>query len=74
VANCDKLDLECFYQDLPKYLPYLSAIACDHWENFKSMNPVILAAGNLTWELPTLVSAAILSSRTEVEHDNPISH
>ena len=28
--NCDKLDLERFYQDLPKYMPYLSLLAREH--------------------------------------------
>lgn len=73
VANCDKLDLERFYSDLPKYFPYLSPTACDYWKNFKSVNPSVLALGNITWELPTLVSAAILSSQSEAEQNHAIS-
>ena len=29
--NFDKLDLKRFYQDLPKYMSYLSACALDNW-------------------------------------------
>lgn len=42
VPNSDKLDLECFYQDLPKYMPYLSSCARENWEQFKSTNPTPL--------------------------------
>jgi len=66
--------LEHFYRDLPKYLPYLSPIACDHWKDFKSLNPLSITAKDITWELPTLVSAAILSSQSAAQHDDPISH
>ena len=72
-ANSDKLDLEHFYRDLPKYLPYLSPLACDHWKDFELLNSSSIAVGDVTWGLPTLVSAAILSRQSTTEHDHPIS-
>lgn len=38
--NCDKLARSrAIYQDLTKYIPYLSLLAREHWEQFKSANP-----------------------------------
>ena len=73
VANSDKSDLERFYIDLPKYFPYLSEGACDDWKSFKESNPVKLATEDITWELPSLLSAAILSSQSHSNLRNPIS-
>jgi len=66
--------MERFYQDLPKYMPFLSEIACNDWENFKLANPTTLAESNsLNWELPSLYRAAILSSQSQVNVDYQIS-
>ena len=72
--NYEKLDLERFYQDLPKYNPYLSLLARDHWEQFKSANPTTLKNTTLLrWELPALYSAAIhsppLQEKEQVSHE-----
>ena len=67
IPNSDKLDLRRFYQDLPKYMPYLSPRARENWEQFESSNPTsLIAADSLKWELPALYSAAILSSQLQV--------
>ena len=65
VANSDKSDLECFYIDLPKYFLYLSEGACDDWKSFKE--------SKVKRELPSLLSAAILSSQSHSNLRNPIS-
>ena len=71
--NCSKLDLERFYQDLPKYMPYLSLLAREHWEQFQSANPTTLSNTNLMkWDLPTLYSAAICSP--QLQANDQISH
>ena len=46
MPNSDKLDLEHFYLDLPKYMPYLSSPACENWEQFNSANPTSLINAN----------------------------
>jgi len=57
------LDLPRFYQDLPKYYQYLSLSSCDHWQQFRLENAeAIHNKIDLIWEMPKLVSAAILSS------------
>lgn len=61
-ANSDKLDLERFYIDLPKYFPYLSEKARNDWENFKASNPEKLSTQSISWNLPSVLSAAILST------------
>ena len=75
VPNCDKLDLQRFYQDLPKYMPYLSVSARNHWEQFKTANPTTLTNANLLkWEMPVLYTAAILRSSQMQDTDNHISN
>ena len=72
--NSVKLDLERFYQDLPKYYQYLSPESQQHWELFHSENPESLQAKtDLRWEMPNLVSAAILRSETPTEPMDEIS-
>ena len=72
--NSDKLDLELFYQDLPKYYPYLSPTSRQHWELFQSENPeAVQAKTDIRWEMPNLVSAAILSSEPQIEPMDEIS-
>ena len=45
-----------------------------HWELFQSENPEALQAKtDLRWEMPNLVSAAILSSQTPVDPVDEIS-
>jgi len=74
VPNCDKLDLERFYQDLPKYMPYLSASARDNWQQFKTANPSSLTTDySLKWELPILHTAAILSATDVQDVDHHVS-
>ena len=59
------MDLVRFYQDLPKYYQYLSPASHEHWEQFQSENAdSIHNKRDLNWEMPVLVSAAILSSKT----------
>jgi len=62
--NCTKLDLERFYQDLPKYMPFLSVSAREHWDQFQSNNLTTLASSDsLKWSLPDLYRAAIRSAQ-----------
>ena len=69
------MDLGRFYQDLPKYYQYLSPAAREDWEHFQSDNPETLQAKtDLKWEVPDLVSAAILSSEAPVDPANEISN
>jgi len=57
----DKLPLVEFYQDLPKYYPFLSAECCESWKKFKSETlEAIFAKSNLPWGMPKLLSAAML--------------
>ena len=57
------MDLPRFYQDLPKYYQYLSLSSRDHWQQFQLEHAeAIHNKIDLTWEMPKLVSAAILSS------------
>lgn len=71
--NSDKLDLPRFYQDLPKYYQYLSEESHQNWEQFRSQNPETICSEGLQWEMPKLLSAAILSSQSPVETANVIS-
>ena len=74
VANSAKIDLEHLYIDLPKYFPYLSEEACIEWNSFKANNPEKLATEDVSWEMPSLLSAAIVSRcHTSTEPKNPIS-
>ena len=68
-ANCDKLDLQRFYIDLPKYFPFLSEKARSDWEDFKANNLEKLKVQTISWDLPGLMSAAIRS--TSLYHTNP---
>lgn len=59
----DKLDVENFFKDLPKYKPWLTPSAREDWVEFeknvndlKTLNP----AGE-RWPLPALLSASIVS-------------
>lgn len=56
------------YIDLPKYYPYLSEKACNDWKSFKLANPEKLSEQNIPWELPSLLTAAIVSSEC---HNDP---
>ena len=60
--NSDKLDLPRFYQDLPKYYHYLSSSSREHWQQFQSDHKEAICNNDVSWEMPRLVSAAILSS------------
>ena len=73
-ANCDKLDLGRFYTDLPKYFPYLSEKARNDWDNFKEANPEELSTRRISWDLQSLLSAAIISaSQGHSDPENSIS-
>jgi len=63
--NSGKLDLPRFYQDLLKYYQYLSEESRQNWEQFHLQNPDAICSNyNLQWEMPKLLSAAILLSQT----------
>ena len=52
----------------------LSPTSRQHWELFQSENPeAVQAKTDLRWEMPNLVSAAILSSETQIEPMDEIS-
>ena len=73
-ANCDKLDLGCFYTDLPKYFPYLLEKARNNRDNFKVANPEELSTRSILWDLQSLLSAAIVSaSQGHSDPENSIS-
>jgi len=72
--NCEKFYLEQFYQDLPKYMPFLSTNACQQWERFKSENPTTLShSTSLKWLLPDLHRASVLSAQVQDSVDHSIS-
>ena len=69
-----KLDLERFYEDLPKYMPFLSKSSWQHWEQFRADNPTSLSFSNsLGWSLPEIYRAAILSSQQPNVNDHSLS-
>jgi len=75
VPSCDKIDLDRFYQDLPKYMPFLSLSAREAWDNFKTANPVTLTSSDsLMWKLPVLHRAAVLSSQQQESSEQSVSH
>ena len=74
MPSCDKIDLDRFYQDLPKYMPFLSLSAREAWDQFKTANPVTLTSSNsLMWKLPVLHRAAILSSQQQDNSEQSVS-
>ena len=59
----DKLDLEHFFRDLQKYKPWLSASAWNAWEDFRANAAELTSTSKSSpWEMPSLVSAAIISA------------
>ena len=74
MPSCDKIDLDRFYQDLPKYMPFLSLSAREAWDQFKTANPVTLTSSNsLVWKLPVLHRAAVLSSQQQDSSEQSVS-
>lgn len=59
--SVDKIDLEHLLRDLPKYKPWLSAQAWEHWEEFIRHTDDLSKTQHCSnaWELPRLISAAI---------------
>ena len=52
----------------------MSEEVCTEWNSFKVSNPVKLATQDVSWEMPSLLSAAIVSHcQNSTEHKNPIS-
>lgn len=71
----DKMDLERLLRDLPKYKPWLSAVAWEAWEEFCTATEQLSASCLDQWELPKLVSDAIVA--TEARKGRPsatVSH
>ena len=52
--NLDKLDLDRFLQDLPKYKPWLSAVAWEAWEEFHITTDELRVSRLNSWDLPNL--------------------
>ena len=65
------MDLPRLLNDIPKYKPWVSDANWVHWEEFMKEASNLETPKYNTWELHTLVSAAIKSSR--VQPSVPIS-
>ena len=69
------MDLERLLRDLPKYKPWLSAVAWEAWEEFCTATEQLSVSCLDQWELPKLVSDAIVA--TEARKGRPsatVSH
>lgn len=66
--NLDKLDLDRFLQDLPKYKPWLSAVAWEAWEEFHITTNELRVSRLNSWDLPKLVSDAIIAAEARKGH------
>ena len=75
VPSSGKIDLEHLLRDLHKYRQWLSGPAWEAWESFMSKTAELdhLTLDPVPWMLPTLVSAAIISSSTRmVQEPEPL--
>ena len=69
--SLDKIDLEHLLRDQPKYKPWLSATAWEHWEEFMWHTEDLgkVQHCDSIWEIPKLTSAAI----TRPTHSESVS-
>lgn len=71
--STEKLDLERFARDLPKYKPWLSAESWSAWENFLDTYETISVVNtDVYWMLPDLQQARI-AMRTTSQVQPPIT-
>ena len=70
IPSSDKINLDHFVHDLQKYKPWLSSKAWDEWENFVANSKQLseLSCNRHEWELPVLVSAAVIASHAHSQH------
>ena len=61
------VDFKHLLRDLPKYKPWLSAIAWKAWEEFHTTTDKLSEVCLYPWELPKLVSDAIIAGRARKE-------
>ena len=66
--NLGKMDLDHFLQDLRKYKPWLSAVAWEAWEEFRTSTDELTVSRLNSWDLPKLVSDAILAAEARKGH------
>ena len=65
--DLSKIDLEHLLRDLPKYKPWLSSVAWEAWEEFRTTTDNLGEVWSSPWGLPKLVSNAIIAGRARKE-------
>ena len=66
--NLNKMDLDRVLQDLPKYKPWLSAVAWEAWESFCTTTDELRVSRLHSWDFPKLVSNAIVAAEARKGH------
>ena len=65
------MDLDQLLQDIPKYKPWLSAVAWEAWEEFCATTEKLSISCLNPWALPKLVSDSIAATEVRKRHSSP---